>query len=238
MCARNILQLVLCALVAMASLFVRPAAQAGFPFSTVVIDPGHGGFDRGGIPHQVVAEKGVALETALRLEKLLRRAGLHTVMTRSTDVFIPLPTRAAIANAQQDAIFVSIHYNASPRAGAHGIETYSEEARGAALALRIQQHIVARVSTENRGVRHAEYFVLRKCQLPAVLVECGFLTNSYEAQLAQTPTYQQRVAEQIAAGIVEQRQFAFPPPSPDRKGRLVHHRSRKHHHYAVSDSSA
>jgi N-acetylmuramoyl-L-alanine amidase len=192
-------------------------------FSTVVIDPGHGGFDRGGIPGQIVPEKMVALDTALRLQKILQRAGLRTVMTRTTDVFIPLSMRSAIANAQHDAIFVSIHYNAARRSGAHGIETYSENNRGAVLAARIQRDIVTRVSTENRGIRSAEYYVLRNCRLPSVLVECGFLTNPVEAQLALTPEYREKVAEQIAAGIIEQRQFAFPPLVPShRAGRLVH----------------
>jgi N-acetylmuramoyl-L-alanine amidase len=202
--------------------------QAGNSFSTVVIDPGHGGFDRGGIPGQRVPEKTVALDTALRLERILQRAGLRTVMTRTTDIFIPLSVRSAIANAQRDAIFVSIHYNASPRRSAHGIETYSENNRGAVLAARIQRQIISRVSTENRGVRAAEYYVLRNCRLPAVLVECGFLTNPGEAQLALTTSYRQQVAEQIAAGIIEQRQFAFPPLiRTHRTDRLVH-RNKKH----------
>src|SRR5882762_8421986 len=120
-------------------------------FSMVVIDPGHGGSDPGGIRGQIVPEKTVALDTALRLQKLLRRAGLRTVMTRSTDIFVPLSVRSAIADAEHDAIFVSIHYNASPRRSAHGIETYSDSNRGAVLAARIQQEIIDRVSTENRG---------------------------------------------------------------------------------------
>jgi N-acetylmuramoyl-L-alanine amidase len=207
-------------------------------FSTVVIDPGHGGFDRGGIPGQKVPEKMVALDTALRLQQLLQRDGLRTVMTRSTDIFIPLFVRSAIANAQHDAIFVSIHYNASPRSGAHGIETYSENNRGAVLAARIQRHLINRVSTENRGIRSAEYYVLRKCRLPAVLVECGFLTNPTEAQLALTTAYRQQVAEQIAAGIIEQRQFEFPPLRPThRPGRLVH-KNKKHRKVVDSESLA
>jgi N-acetylmuramoyl-L-alanine amidase len=204
-------------------------------FSTVVIDPGHGGFDQGGIPGQKVPEKMVALDTALRLQKLLERAGLRTVMTRSTDVFVPLSMRSAIANAQSDAIFVSIHYNASTRSGAQGIETYSENNRGAVLAARIQRQIVTRVSTENRGIRSAEYYVLRNCRLPAVLVECGFLTNPMEAQLALTPAYREQVAEQIAAGIIEQRQFAFPQLVPSHRARLVH-RNKKHR--KIADSRA
>lgn len=197
-------------------------------FSTVVIDPGHGGSDPGGIPGQIVPEKTVALDTALRVQKLLQRAGLRTVMTRSTDIFVPLSVRSTIADAERDAIFVSIHYNASPRSSAHGIETYSENNRGAVLATRIQQEIIDRVSTENRGIRSAGYYVLRKCRLPAVLVECGFLTNPTEAQLALTTAYREQIAEQIAAGIIEQRQFAFPPLAPThRSGRLVH-KNKKH----------
>jgi N-acetylmuramoyl-L-alanine amidase len=192
-------------------------------FSMVVIDPGHGGSDPGGIRGQIVPEKTVTLDTALRLQKLLQRAGLRTVMTRSTDIFVPLSERSAIADAEHDAIFVSIHYNASPRRGAHGIETYSESNRGAVLAARIQQEIIHRVSTENRGTRSAEFSVLRKCRAPAVLVECGFLTNPTEAQLALTTAYREQIAEQIAAGIIEQRQFAFPSLAPThRTGHLVH----------------
>jgi hypothetical protein len=159
-------------------------------------------------------------------------------MTRSTDIFVPLPVRSAIANSEGDAVFVSIHYNASPRSSARGIETYSENNRGAALAARIQRQLVTRVSTENRGVRSAEYYVLRKCRLPAVLVECGFLTNPTEAQLALTPVYRQQVAEQIATGIIEQRQFAFPPLVPShRAGHLVH-KSKKRRKVADSERLA
>jgi N-acetylmuramoyl-L-alanine amidase len=219
----NLFKAVIIALMTTMSGEVRAASS----FSTVVIDPGHGGFDRGGIPGQSVPEKMVALDTALRLQKLLERAGLRTVMTRTTDVFVPLSVRSAIANAQPDAIFVSIHYNAARRSAAHGIETYSENNRGAVLAARIQRQIVTRVSTENRGIRSAEYYVLRNCRLPAVLVECGFLTNPAEAQLALTPEYRQRVAEQIAAGIIEQRQSPFPSLVPNHRRRLVH-KNKKH----------
>lgn len=223
----------LAATIAVTLVGIAVTIKADNSFSTVVIDPGHGGFDRGGIPGQQVPEKMVALDTAMRLQKILQQAGLRTVMTRTTDVFVPLSVRSAIANAQSDAIFVSIHYNAARRSSAHGIETYSENNRGAALASRIQRDIITRVSTENRGIRSAEYYVLRNCRLPAVLVECGFLTNPIEAQLALTAAYREQVAEQIAAGIVEQRQFAFPPLSPHHRGRLVR-KSKKHHKIANS----
>src|SRR5207248_11801130 len=79
-----------------------------------------------------------------------------------------------------------------------------------------------------RWIRSAECYLLRKCLLPAVLVECGFLTNPREAQMALTTAYRQQIAEQSAAGIIEQRQFAFPPLAPTRRsGRLVH-KNKKH----------
>ena len=75
--------------------------------SIVVIDAGHGGFDRGGIPGQRVAEKDIALDVALRLRQKLQAAGYVVVMTRDTDVFVPLPSRVAIANSYRNAIFIS-----------------------------------------------------------------------------------------------------------------------------------
>jgi len=91
---------------------------------TVVIDAGHGGHDRGGIPGQRVAEKDMTLDVALRLQNILSANGYNVVMTRSSDVFVPLGGRVAIANSYRNAIFVCIHFNATPRSGASGIETY------------------------------------------------------------------------------------------------------------------
>src|ERR1700686_5029800 len=108
-------QIVFLLLVGVTECLMADLAAAAGSFSTVVIDPGHGGLDWGGIPGQQVPEKMVALDTALRLQKLLQKADLRTVMTRSTDTFVPLRVRTEMANAEQDAIFVSIHYNAAPR---------------------------------------------------------------------------------------------------------------------------
>ena len=150
----------------------------------------------------------VALDTALRLQKILQRAGLRTVMTRTTDVFVPLSVRSAIANAspmRSSLASIIMPARAVARTASRLIpKTIAGSARRAHSAADL-----TRVSTENRGIRSAEYYVLRNCRLPAVLVECGFLTNPVEAQLALTPEYRQQVAEQIAAGIIEQRQFRF-----------------------------
>jgi N-acetylmuramoyl-L-alanine amidase len=168
---------------------------------TVVIDAGHGGHDRGGIPGQRVAEKDMTLDVALRLRNILSANGYNVVMTRSTDVFVPLGGRVAIANSYRNAVFVCIHFNATPRSGASGIETYFYSRESLPLASAIHYYVAGGAPSENRGVRRRGYYVLRKTSIPAVLVECGFLTNPTEAAYAQSGSYRQKLADEIAAGI-------------------------------------
>jgi len=167
----------------------------------VVIDAGHGGHDRGGIPGQRVAEKDMTLDVARRLRNVLSASGYRVVMTRDSDVFVPLPTRVAIANSYRNAIFVCIHFNATQRRSAGGIETYFYSRDSLPLASAIHRLVVGGAPSSNRGVRRRGYYVLRKTNIPAVLVECGFLTNPTEAAYAQSASYRERLAEEIAAGI-------------------------------------
>jgi len=177
-------------------------------FTTVVIDPGHGGHDYGGIPGQRIPEKTMALDVALRLRPKLQAAGVHTVLTRSTDTFVSLPDRAAIANAQTDAIFVSIHFNATPRAGAHGVETYYFVPSAARLAQRLQARLsTAQSMEENRGVKRRGFYVLRKTRIPSVLVEPAFLTNPDEGREVLQSAFRQRLADLIARAILESRSY-------------------------------
>src|SRR5437870_6450320 len=169
--------------------------------TTVVIDAGHGGHDRGGIPGQKVAEKEMTLDVAQRLKTLLAASGYRVVMTRDSDVFVPLPTRVAIANSYGNAIFVCIHFNSAKRMGAGGIETYFYSRESLPLASAIHYYVAGGAPSSNRGVRRRGFYVLRKTTVPAVLVECGFLTNPTEAAYAQTASYRQRLAEEIARGI-------------------------------------
>jgi N-acetylmuramoyl-L-alanine amidase len=169
--------------------------------TTVVIDAGHGGHDRGGIPGQKVAEKEMTLDVAQRLKTLLAKSGYQVIMTRDSDVFVPLPARVAIANSYSNAIFVCIHFNSAKRAGADGIETYFYGRDSLPLASAVHYYVAGGAPSTNRGVRRRGYYVLRKAKTPAVLVECGFLTNPTEAAYAQTVSYRQKLAEEIAAGI-------------------------------------
>jgi len=169
--------------------------------TTVVIDAGHGGYDRGGIPGQRIAEKTMTLDVAQRLKGVLNAKGYRVVMTRDSDVFVPLPTRVAIANSYRDAIFVCIHFNSAKRVGADGIETYFYSHDSLPLASAVHYFVASGAPTPNRGVRRRGFYVLRKTKIPAVLVECGFLTNPGEGEYAQTASYRQKLAEEIAAGI-------------------------------------
>src|SRR6266536_359804 len=171
--------------------------------TTVVIDAGHGGFDRGGIPGQRIAEKEMTLEVAQRLKKVLAAAGYRVIMTRENDVFVPLGTRVAIANSYRNAIFVCVHFNSAKRAGADGIETYFYSRDSLQLASAVHHFVAVVAPSPNRGVRRRGYYVLRKARVPAVLVECGFLTNPTEAAYIQNSSYRQKLAEEIAAGIRE-----------------------------------
>ena len=179
----------------------RRASKDNGSSITVVIDAGHGGHDRGGIPGQRVAEKEVTLDVAQRLKNALAASGYRVVMTRDSDVFVPLGTRVAIANSYANAIFVSIHFNSAKRSGAGGIETYFYNRESLPLASAIHYFVAGGAPSSNRNVRRRGYFVLRKATVPAVLVECGFLTNPTEAALAQTASYRQKLAEEIAAGV-------------------------------------
>src|SRR5213596_4417517 len=178
----------------------RSSASSSAPI-TVVVDAGHGGHDRGGIPGQSVAEKDMTLDVAQRLRNVLAASGYRVVMTRDSDVFVPLGTRVAIANSYRNAIFVCIHFNATKRAGASGIETYFYSRDSLPLASAIHYFVTGGAPSANRGVRRRGYYVLRRTSVPAVLVECGFLTNPTEAAYAQSASYRQKLAEEIASGV-------------------------------------
>jgi N-acetylmuramoyl-L-alanine amidase len=190
-----------CLLIALLARNNSHAASDSGGLPTVVIDAGHGGHDRGGIPGQRIAEKDMTLDVAQRLRNVLAAKGYHVVMTRDSDVFVPLPTRVAIANSQRNAIFVCIHFNATQRAGAGGIETYFYSRDSLPLASAVHYYVAGGAPSSNRGVRRRGYYVLRRTNVPAVLVECGFLTNPTEAAYAQSASYRQKLADEIAAGV-------------------------------------
>ena len=174
-------------------------------FTTVVVDAGHGGKDSGAYRRYGPPEKMVALDVAQRLEKKLRESQIKTVMTRDSDVFIPLNDRVAIENKQKSAVFVSIHFNDSRKRRARGFETYYHSGASFDLANRIQQKLMTIPNSSNGGVHTANFRVLRLADCPAVLVECGYLSNRSEGNQARDWEYRELLADRIAEAVVEQR---------------------------------
>src|SRR5437667_10454178 len=158
-------------------------------FNTVVVDAGHGGKDSGAYRRYGPAEKIVALDVAQRLNRKLRESQLKTVMTRSSDVFIPLDERVEIENEQKNASFVSIHFNDSRRRGIRGFETYYHSGASFDLASRIQQKLMTIPNSANRGIHTANFRVLRNATCPAVLVACGFWSSRDESGPARDWAY-------------------------------------------------
>ena len=170
-------------------------------FKTVVVDAGHGGYDNGARGRQGLSEKMLTLDVARRLKPILEARGYHVVMTRTTDVFIPLGGRTAISNSHSDAAFVSIHFNCSPRRAADGVETYYYDRRSAPFAANILREIATCYGSHSRGVKYARFYVLHHNQRPATLLELGFVSNPKENAKLQDLRVRQLLAERIAAGI-------------------------------------
>jgi N-acetylmuramoyl-L-alanine amidase len=127
-------------------------------------------------------------------------------MTRNRDVFIPLDDRARISNRRSNAIFVSVHYNYGGRSGASGVEIFYKSPVSRAIAQNILREMNAIPGTASRGVKTADFRVLRKNRFPAVLVECGFLTSPSEGRRCAQPEYREALADAIVRGIRNQRE--------------------------------
>jgi N-acetylmuramoyl-L-alanine amidase len=173
-------------------------------FSTVVIDAGHGGKDKGAY-WGGVRESHLTLQVAQRLEQLLKKKGLRTAMTRRSDTFVSLGSRVAIANRYRSSVFVSIHFNACTDRRYRGAETFYAGPAGRKIAQAIQRRLAPRLKTNNRGVKQRSFKVLRLTASPAVLVECGFLSNTAERGRCKTAGYQQTAAQAICDGIMASR---------------------------------
>ena len=175
----------------------------------VVIDPGHGGQDPGGIGWLGVKEKDVNLAIARLVElEALNEPHLKIVLTRRNDIYISLRERVALAERLGAALYVSIHANIHRDPWVRGTETLLPESwRGGhsqslRLAQKLQHSLVRWLGTRDRGVKYQRLY-LRWADLPAALVEVGFLSNPEEARLLQTLSYQDRVAKAILAAIKE-----------------------------------
>jgi N-acetylmuramoyl-L-alanine amidase len=122
-------------------------------------------------------------------------------MIRRSDVFVDLRRRAQISNKYRNCIFISIHFNATPNTGVRGAETFYVGKRGSFLAKTIQSHLVDNLKVRDRGYKFKRFSVLNHTLCPAVLVECGFISNSYERSRCNSSSYQAAAARAIVSGV-------------------------------------
>ena len=219
---------------------VRPHRVAVGKIQTVVLDPGHGGYDKGQVSRYGY-EKDFALDVARKLRPLLQSKGLRVVMTREGDYFVPLEVRARVANAARNSIFVSIHFNGTnDDPNATGFEIFSFTPRGApstsdsavsssslnmqpgstvdgqsmALSACIYHSLVGHIPEYDRGIKRARFAVLRLTKVPAVLIEGGFLTEGGESRLISNKDWRGKLAAAIGVGIESYRELGVKKQPP------------------------
>ena len=207
---------------------------------TIVVDPGHGGYDKGQVSRYGY-EKDFALDVARKLRPLLLSKGLRVIMTREGDYFVPLEVRAQIANKARDSIFVSIHFNASnDDRNATGFEIFSFTPRGApstsdsavapsalstqpgsavdaqslALSACIYHSLLGHIPEYDRGIKRARFAVLRLTKVPAVLIEGGFLTEQGQCKLIAQKEWRAKLAHAISVGIESYRALGIKKQPP------------------------
>ena len=175
-------------------------------FNTVVIDPGHGGRDKGAY-WGGVRESYLNLIVSHKLSYELKARGIRVVMVRKRDRFLSKHYRVSIANRYPGAVYVSVHFNASRYTQATGTETFYYSSEGRKLARRVQSRMVRQLKVRNRGSKHGNYQVLRDSRITAILVECGFISNSRERAKCRTRWYQSGAARAIARGLMDYRKM-------------------------------
>ena len=189
----------------------RPALTKSKP-ELIIVDAGHGGKDAGtSSKREAYEEKQLTLQTSLLIADYLKKLGYKTILTRNQDTFVPLETRSEIANSVKADLFVSVHYNYSSSKEAEGIEVFyykedktppsSRIALSKELGQEVLKKIVKSTHAESRGVKQANFAVIRQTKMPAILIEAGFLSNAHEREKIKDATYRQSLANGIANGI-------------------------------------
>ena len=193
---------------------------------TIMIDPGHGGKDNGAPGPNRTWEKQITLALSLKLRNALKAKGFNVIMTRSTDRYTSLEDRVNMHAKTKADLFISVHCNASVVKSINGIETFALTPAGAPsssdskanftrnpgnaydrqnfrLAYEIQRQLVWKTGANDRGVKHARFYVIKNVACPAVLIETGFLSNYREGTQLLTWKRQQATVNAIVEGILQ-----------------------------------
>ena len=207
---------------------LRGGGLMKYQIRTIMIDPGHGGSDKGAAGPRGLLEKNLNLAMALKLRTALRKLGYQVIMTRAADSTLSLQGRSDLCEKFRPDLFLSIHCNAASGKTITGIETFAMTPQGCAssndskpgntkssgnafdknnyrLAYEIQKALLKNTNAEDRGVKHARFFVLRNASCPAVLIETGFISNLREGALLNRADYQAKIVNAIVLGILNYR---------------------------------
>jgi len=171
----------------------------------ICIDPGHGGRDPGAIGPTGLTEKSVNLDIALRLKDKLRNAGYSVIMTRESDVYKSLAERVDIANNSGANVFISVHNNAFTLPTPNGTETYystSSPGLSRNLAIYVNSETIKQINTYNRGVKTADFYVLKNTHMISSLIEGVFISNPAEESKLRDANFRDSMAKGIYNGIV------------------------------------
>lgn len=185
---------------------------------TVVIDPGHGGIDGGAISVLGDEEQEINLNISLKLRDMLKEKGIGVVMTRETDTGLygendrnkkvaDMKARCSLINEVNPDIMVSVHQNNYSSEGVKGAQVfyYSYSLEGEKAAVILQNHLRESLdkNNERKAKKNDNYYILINVKCPAVIAECGFLSNYSEAELLKSDEYQEKVAQALFDGICE-----------------------------------
>lgn len=174
----------------------------------IILDPGHGGKDPGAV-NGSSTEKAIVLKVTNLVRAKLEAAGAKVFMTRTGDTYPTLPERVAFTKDKYGEMFISIHVNSATSTSAKGAETFYSVTSGdqyqedAQLAKAINSEIVENANMRDRGVKQADYYVIRNMMIPSVLVELGFISNSEDRAKLISDKYVEIYAQSIYNGVVD-----------------------------------
>ncbi|HON07434.1 MAG TPA: N-acetylmuramoyl-L-alanine amidase [Verrucomicrobiota bacterium] len=206
-------------------IILPPKASISDKINKICIDPGHGGKDPGNIEGNKY-EKDYTLMLALELKKRLEKEGFKIVLTRTRDKFVDLSERTRLANNSGVNLFISVHFNSSDVKSVKGVETYCltpedagstnsgtnnsgkskatgnrNDAKNMLFAYCVQKSLSRTLGSEDRGVKRARFAVLKEAAVPALLVECGFMSSPEDMQKITDAAWRKEIARGIVEGI-------------------------------------
>ena len=182
---------------------VKKEAVSPLKGKVIVIDPGHGGLDGGSIGKRGSLEKNLTLPIALKLRNLLVFAGAKVILTREKDITTDYREIVRAANGNNADIFIAIHYNSSESPRVAGTETFYYTENSKKLAQIVHKNLVREIRRRDRWIRRGMFYVIHYTKMPSILIEPGYITDSYEERLAGSKAFQSEVAQGLYRGLLE-----------------------------------